>query len=113
MSLQCKTAWPPNCIYNSTCIYRDKICENLSKTSDNRGGIYCTTLIKKEGDSLIIGTMDCMYDQETTKTCKNQHQCSLKYTTGQSEFLHCCCDQHLCNLNFTLFVFDLLSFEMK
>ncbi len=46
--------------------------------------------------------MDCMYDQETTKTCKNQSECSLTYTNDQKQFLHCCCDQHLCNLNFTL-----------
>jgi len=100
-SLQCKTSWPPNCLYNSTCNYKTKECEITSSTSNNRGGIYCTTIIKKEGDDLFIGTMDCMYDQETTKTCKNQSECSLKYTNDQKQFLHCCCDQHLCNLNFT------------
>jgi len=46
--------------------------------------------------------MDCMYDQETTKTCFNQSQCLMKYTNDQKQFLHCCCDQHLCNLNFNL-----------
>ena len=102
MSLQCKTSSPPDCLFNSTCNYRNVICGNSSRTSDNRGGMYCTTLLKKEGDSILIGTMDCMYDQETTKTCKNQNQCSLKYINGQSEYLHCCCDQSFCNLNFTL-----------
>ena len=102
ISLQCKTASPGNCLHNSTCEYKTKECEKKSGTSTNRGGIYCTTIVKKEGDDLIIGTMDCMYDQETTKICKNRSECSLKYTNEEKEFLHCCCDEDLCNLNFTM-----------
>ncbi len=46
--------------------------------------------------------MDCMYDQETSKICKNKSECQMKYTNDQKQFLHCCCDQDFCNLNFTL-----------
>lgn len=44
--------------------------------------------------------MDCMYDQETSKTCKNQTQCIMNYTNKDKQYLHCCCDKDLCNYNF-------------
>jgi hypothetical protein len=104
MSLRCKTSSPSNCEYNSTCNYSTKECDSSRFERTNiRGGIYCITLIQKSLDNNIqIGNMDCMYDQETSKTCRNQSECIMKYTNKGKKFLHCCCDQHFCNLNFTL-----------
>ncbi len=99
MSLQCRQAWPSNCIYNSTCQYNIIECKSESNI---RGGRYCTTLIQKKDQEILIGTMDCTYDQETIKTCKNQTECLMKYTNSQKQFLHCCCDTNFCNFNFTL-----------
>lgn len=104
LSLRCRTSWPSNCIYNSTCNYNTTEC---SISSSIRGGTYCTTIIKKIDDKIQIGKMDCMYDQETTKKCKNQTECQMKFTNEQKLFLHCCCDQDFCNLNFTLYVYTL------
>ncbi len=101
LSLQCKTASPPNCIYNSTCVYNITQCSISSAPSTERGGTYCATVITKT-DEIVVGKMDCMYDQETTKKCKNQTECNMKYTNQKKTFLHCCCDQDFCNLNFTL-----------
>jgi len=101
LSLRCKTASPANCIYNSTCIYNTIECSSSSLSSTIRGGTYCTTIIKRS-DEISVGKMDCMYDQETSKTCKNQTECYMKYTNDQKQFLHCCCDQDFCNLNFSL-----------
>jgi hypothetical protein len=63
--------------------------------------MFCTTIMKTLNDTLI-GTMDCMYDQEASKTCRNQSDCQMKYTRGEKDFSHCCCDKDFCNLNFTL-----------
>ncbi len=101
LSLECNTAWPANCVYNSTCSFKSKECDsNLS--TNIRGGIYCSTLIQIVNEEILIGNMDCMYDQETTKKCKNQSECIAKLTQPNGSFLHCCCDQNFCNLNFTL-----------
>jgi hypothetical protein len=64
--------------------------------------MYCTTIIKKEADSILVGSMDCMFDQEISKTCKNQSECSMKSIKKDQQFLHCCCDKDFCNYNFTL-----------
>ncbi|CAF1162366.1 unnamed protein product [Adineta steineri] len=100
-SLLCKTASPANCIYNSTCVYETKECHKNS-LSNIRGGVYCSTLIKIVNDEIYIGNMDCMYDQEINKRCKNQTHCLTKSTRKNDSYLHCCCDQQFCNLNFTI-----------
>ncbi|CAF3078188.1 unnamed protein product [Rotaria sp. Silwood2] len=97
-SLKCKTAWPSNCHYNSTCKYDIKECHSSELSSNIRGGVYCTTIVNTE-DDIKVGKMDCMYDQETSKTCKNQTKCIMKYTNKDKLFLHCCCDKDYCNQN--------------
>ncbi|CAF1528501.1 unnamed protein product [Rotaria sp. Silwood1] len=98
LSLKCKTAWPPNCHYNSTCKYDIKECQSSEMSSNIRGGVYCTTIVNNIND-IIVGKMDCMYDQETSKTCKNQTKCLLNYTNKDKQYLHCCCDNDYCNYN--------------
>ena len=100
-SLECKKAWPANCLYNSTCQFSSRVCNHSSSTSLLRGGTYCATVIEK-GDQNKIAQMDCMYDQEISKSCKNQSTCIMIYTNTQQSYLHCCCDQQFCNLNFTM-----------
>ena len=99
MSLHCTTSWPESCQYNVSCSCSKEECDP-SKASNNRGGIYCATVIK-DLDELIIGNMGCMYDQEITKSCKNQTQCQLQYTTKEQQYLHCCCNKDFGNENFT------------
>lgn len=53
-------------------------------------------------DDLIVQDMGCMYDQEESKICQNQSQCSMKFTNAENKFLHCCCDRDLCNSNINL-----------
>ena len=65
---------PSNCIYNSTCLYKEKECKEDS-SSNVRGGTFCSALIKIQNNEILIGDMDCMFDQETTKPCKNQSRC--------------------------------------
>ena len=104
--LHCKTASPPDCLFNSTCQYGTKECNSSSSSSSSsstnvRGGNYCVTVIKSDKE-IVIGNMDCMYDQETSKVCRNQSECRMKYTSKEKKYLHCCCDQDFCNLNFDL-----------
>ncbi|CAF1217998.1 unnamed protein product [Rotaria magnacalcarata] len=98
--LRCKTAWPSNCLYSSTCKYDTKECPLSEISSNIRGGVYCLTIVNNDPNELIIGKMDCMYDQETSKTCKNQSQCIMNYTNKDKKFFHCCCDKDDCNQNF-------------
>ncbi|UJR34390.1 hypothetical protein I4U23_021798 [Adineta vaga] len=100
-TLKCMISSPSNCLYNSTCIYKEKECKGNSLTNI-RGGIYCSTLIKMKSNEIYIGNMDCMYDQETTKSCKNQSQCIMKLTRKNDSYLHCCCDQPFCNQHFLI-----------
>ncbi|CAM4914168.1 unnamed protein product [Rotaria socialis] len=102
LSLRCKTAWPSNCLHNSTCKYDTKECPLSEISSNIRGGVYCLTIVNNDPNELIIGKMDCMYDQETSKTCKNQSQCIMNYTNKDKKFFHCCCDKDDCNQNFVI-----------
>ncbi|CAF1047538.1 unnamed protein product [Adineta ricciae] len=92
---------PSNCIYNSTCLYKEKECKE-DGSSNVRGGTFCSTLIKIQNNEILIGDMDCMFDQETTKPCKNQSRCQMKLTRKNDSYLHCCCDQSFCNRNFII-----------
>ena len=100
MSLECMSSSPSDCQYNSTCSFVKTTCDS-SRVSNVRGGMYCSTLIK-DLDKLIIGSMDCMYDQEVKKNCKNQSECILSYINKDQSYLHCCCHKDFCNFNFTL-----------
>ena len=98
-NLQCRTAKPLKCRWNSSCEHGIEICNQ--RLSDIRGGIYCSTLIY-DLNEILIENMGCMYDQETTKTCQNQSQCFMKFTNSERKFLHCCCDKDFCNINLNL-----------
>ncbi|CAF2207576.1 unnamed protein product [Rotaria magnacalcarata] len=98
--LRCKTASPSNCLYSSACTYHTQECPSSEGSSNIRGGVYCLTIVNNDPNELIIGEMGCMYDQETSKTCKNQSQCIMNYTNKDKKFFHCCCDKDDCNQNF-------------
>ncbi|CAF1391737.1 unnamed protein product [Rotaria sordida] len=102
-SLRCKTASPSNCHHNLTCTYGIKECHSPEFSSNSRGGMYCTTILDTNNNNeIIVGKMDCMYDQETGKICKNQTQCIMTYTNKDKLFLHCCCNKDNCNYNFII-----------
>ncbi|CAF4737740.1 unnamed protein product, partial [Rotaria magnacalcarata] len=100
--LRCKTASPSNCLYSSACTYHTQECPSSEGSSNIRGGVYCLTIVNNDPNELIIGEMGCMYDQETSKTCKNQSQCIMNYTNKDKKFFHCCCDKDDCNQNFVI-----------